>query len=425
MATREEVNLAAVDRRAVGLYSLARDGERVSEEAPTLTIGLMLVSCEAGDASASLRKNRGRTTRHQRDSCAYFDGALFGTRVIDVVRALGATGGALHARRAMVEREMAELSSTWSSYRGGAEGGDDDGGDGDGDGGEWYERAALAGGRLIRPQATHTARSPAADKPLGSARAVLGATAALVVLFDAVAELSHFRSWLRRPSIAKAGRAAIDELGDWIARAPGRYRNSFVAAAVRERVRLIRAVEAASHPEIVSRLDRLSVSNALRAEVAAFRHAAWPPADAIDLPATTASAAAAYSAEAVCVGVRAGLLHAESPAVPLAAVHGLSPWQARPSAARPCATASSSGTSASGGTAASQSARSDWSGTSSSGALTSVCEAPPHGDLHAMTALFAFGGAVSGGWAVGGAPGDAGAIGTQKRPREWMGLTTL
>jgi hypothetical protein len=421
--TREEVNLAALDRRAVGLYSLARHGARdgggghVWEDAPTLPLGLMLVSYDADDAESTLRKNRGRTTRRQRGCCTYFDGAIFGARVIDVVRALGATGGALNARRGMVEREMVELSSTWSSYRGGAEGA------GGAEWSGWPERMALAGGRLIRPQAVLTARATVADRPLGSPRAVLGATAALVVLFDAVAELSHFRPWLRRPSIAKAGQVAINELGDWIGRAPERHRDSFVAAAVRERVRLTRAVEAASHPEMVSRLDRLSVANALRAEVAAFRHAAWPPADALSQSAMHSSAA--YTAEAVCVGVRAGLLHAESPAVPLAAVHGLSPWQARPSMSRPCATASSSGTSASGGTAASQSARSDWSGTSSSGALTSVCEGPPHGDLHAMTALFAFGGAVSGGWAVGGAPGDASAIGPQKRPREWVGLTTL
>ena len=267
-ATREEVNLAAIDRRVVGLYSLARDPlhtARADEGAPSLVVGLMLVYCE----ESLLRKNHASTTRRQRSSSAYFDGAIFGARVIDVVRALGATGAPENARRSMVEREMAEMSSTWSSYRGGT----DSGGD------EWSDRAALEGARLIRSQAGPTARRPVADKALGSSRVVLGATAALVVLFDAVAELSHLRTWQQRPSIASAGRAAIAELGDWIGRSAERYHDNLVAVAKRERVRLVRAVEAASQPDMVLQLDRLSVANALRAEVAAFRHAAWPPAE--------------------------------------------------------------------------------------------------------------------------------------------------
>ena len=47
----------------------------------------MLLSCEVGDAASSLRKNRGRTTRRERDDLAYFDGAVFGGHVNDVVRA--------------------------------------------------------------------------------------------------------------------------------------------------------------------------------------------------------------------------------------------------------------------------------------------------------------------------------------------------
>lgn len=397
LAMLEEVNLAASDRRLVDLHSLRRQvplSDSTLEEVPRLAVGLMLVLREVDGVEGALRKNWGRTTRHQRGNCAYFDGALFGARAVDVVRALGATGGALHVRRGVVECEMTELSSTWATHSDGTNGG-------------WEERAALVGAKLIKPQVVYMTKSPSGDKSLGSVRAALGATAALVVLFDSVAELSHLRLWRRRPSIADAGRTAINELGDWIGRASRRHRNAFVTVAMRERERIVRGVEAASDPAMVSRLDCLSVANALRAEVAAFRNAAWPPSDVI---APTARLSGDYLAQAVAAGVRAGLLHAESPAVSLAAVRSLS-------STRPCAAALASDTSASE-TATLASTQSSDSSRTSSDARTSICERSVHGDLHAMTALFAFGGVVACGW-----PCDPTA--SQKRPREWVGLSTL
>lgn len=441
MVTHDEISLATIDQRLLDPRVLGGDFT------VGLPLGLLYVQREM---PAGAQRAKSRSTRRLRDSCAYFEGSVFGTRMVDVVRALGFTERPVHLRRAYIDREMAELSSTWTAHRGLVPDGDQHPGEAwhgvveDGAPAEqaeqaepdatFSEHAALTGGRIIRGQSARSSKMPTPDKTMGSTRVAIGASASLVVLYGAIAEMRSRQAWPHRMSIAVAARAAAEEIGDWVSRAGERHRHCFVCMALREHRRLQRAAEAVEHPELKLRIGRLSAANALRSEVAAFRHAAWPPADSIDHVAE--SDVLAYNAEAVAIGVRAGLLHAESPAIPLADVRGLTPWHARPSSVirtsrLPNGTSGASGrsaTSASNSTAPSWSAHSsEWSGTSSSGALTSVCDAPRsgggagggRGDLEAISALFACSGVAPVVQWERGVEVDGGFT-PLKRPREWV-----
>lgn len=251
--------------------------------------------------------------------------AVYGTLVSDVINAVHDHGVIMSSTVASIERELLEQMSRRSMLRP-------------------EERAVLGEGmcgaraigaqrrtlceqtqrrRRVRGQDTAASLSRAwRDGASLAKKEIVGMTTAIVLFYSAIVDgVRHAAS---AECLAKDGALRAGVLGTatevLLASGPnvGCFdEDSGATRVVREEMRaLARGLEALASPELRAALVGVARVDALRAEVATLRAAAWPAADSLcreDL-----SSPAAMDAAAVALGVRAGIAHIREPSISLA-----------------------------------------------------------------------------------------------------------
>ena len=258
------------------------------------------------------------STRTGRAQSVETNGCVLGVQFDDLSRTVAHLGGNGGRALSAFERELHEIHSALSL----------------GEFGTSTEshlrvRRCAMGGQIVRAQ-KQAIDALSSGMPTGSAlrsqrsmyRArsmAIGATGSVVLLFSAIADdAGAMRSMSSRASLVctcEVIYAAMRDLRGEIERVDP---TEGVLAAADEMRRFRRALAALRVPELAEHLLRLDRPDALRAEVAAFRQAAWPPSDAFDRG--SRSSVSAYDANATLVGVRAGIAFAAEPQMSLSSL---------------------------------------------------------------------------------------------------------
>ena len=252
------------------------------------------------------------------------DGEVYGMLLADVFNAAADHGVNMTNAFASAERELLEQTSRCAMLPAAQRD---------------VHRASMCGGRAIgaqrraivelnrtkwrrrmRGQST-VARAGCPEASVLGKNDTVGATAAIVLLFSAIADgAMQCAECLSRDGplrggvlaavleVLEAGRLHVHSFGG----------DAFATRAIREELRaLARGLAALATRELRVALAKApSVADALRAEVAALRAAAWPASDS--LRAEDVESEAAMDAAAVALGVRAGITHVREPSVSLA-----------------------------------------------------------------------------------------------------------
>lgn len=266
-------------------------------------------------------RRRRRPSVSERQKIAY-SALVFGTPLSDVIRIVMSSGGRNEQTSLCIERELAELASLrmlLSPEESAA------------------SRPAMLAWSVVRAQSiafeqrlganrAHVYQRRDHERP----RAIVGLGVALVLILSALADLTRGQiETTTRPSVAAAARSLAAAADEWLQYAIGRS-SAAVCEIVAHEVRMLeRGAAAAASPVLALALVGLPPADAIRAEVAALRHAMWPPVKQLESEAPTPTDAAAYHAAAAAVGVRAGLLHASGPRLSLETASSQG-WRLRP-----------------------------------------------------------------------------------------------